>query len=59
MTVYEYGRYTSNSYVVIFKIGGTSIYDGKVDDIPYNLYARKIAKVSYDETLNCDSVFLY
>nr|DAL06096.1 MAG TPA: hypothetical protein [Caudoviricetes sp.] len=58
MSVYEYGRETDNTTVFIADLSGKLIYYGVVDDIPYKLYNRKIARVAYDSELNCDNVVL-
>ena len=58
MTVYEYGRETDNTTVCIVDLSGKLIYYGVVDDIPYKLYNRKIARVAYVSKLNCDNVVL-
>ena len=59
MTVYEYGRETDNTTVLIDDASGALLYYGVVDDIPYKLYNRKIATSVYDSELNCDIVILF
>lgn len=56
--VYEYARNSDDEWIIICTNSGFELYEGPVEDIYYNLYSRKIDKVIYDSSLECNIIVL-